>query len=289
LQLINNTIRDNRFIGVDLQEALGCKILGGYITNNSTDVIGSQSGILVNQPNVDGRITDLEVSNVTFDYSFITSDQNPSTNQIYAIKTIGQYYLTSVKTVAGVVRNNYFGRCLVSDSRTESNQGLTYRSNGVAGSKLTDFSELLNIKNRKIISGTGTPESVVSGSIGDIFIREDGDLKTATYVKTSGAATTTGWTPIVSFTEPVVTDMNDVLGFSLIRTTNSCANTPIASTYYQGIQFSAASNNNYANQIVYDIQGNCYERVKDNGTWGAWVSREAFKFTKITSTKVFIF
>lgn len=289
-QMVNNNIHDNTLVGLDIQEVYGCKILGGYITNNSTDVSGTGVGILVNSPNATGKITDLEVSGVIFDYSQQSTDINPSSNQIYAIKTIGDYYTSSSKTVPGVVSNNYFGRCLTLDSHSEiGGIGLIYRSNGIAGSKLIDFPQLLNIKNRKIISGSATPESVVSGSVGDIFIRDDGALKTSMYVKTSGASTTTGWTPFVSFTEPNVTDMNSVVGFSLIRTTNSCANTPLASTYYQGIQFSAASNDLYANQIVYDIQGNCYERVKDNGTWGAWSSRDSNKFTKITTSSVSIF
>lgn len=45
----------------------------------------------------------------------------------------------------------------------------------------------------KIYSGTGTPEGVVTGNIGDLFLRRDGGATTSLYVKTSGSGNT-GWT-----------------------------------------------------------------------------------------------
>jgi hypothetical protein len=42
-------------------------------------------------------------------------------------------------------------------------------------------------------SGTGSPEGVVTGSIGDMFHRTDGGASTSLYVKESGTATNTGW------------------------------------------------------------------------------------------------
>jgi hypothetical protein len=42
-------------------------------------------------------------------------------------------------------------------------------------------------------SGNGSPETVVTGSVGDIFLRKDGGAVTTLYVKESGAATNTGW------------------------------------------------------------------------------------------------
>ena len=41
--------------------------------------------------------------------------------------------------------------------------------------------------------GAGSPESVVTGSVGDIYTRTDGGASTTLYVKESGSATNTGW------------------------------------------------------------------------------------------------
>lgn len=42
--------------------------------------------------------------------------------------------------------------------------------------------------------GTGSPNSAVTGSVGDIYIRTDGGVGTTFYVKESGTGTNTGWT-----------------------------------------------------------------------------------------------
>jgi hypothetical protein len=45
----------------------------------------------------------------------------------------------------------------------------------------------------KIQAGTGSPEGVVTGNVGDVWLRQDGGVGTTYYVKESGTATTTGW------------------------------------------------------------------------------------------------
>lgn len=45
----------------------------------------------------------------------------------------------------------------------------------------------------QIRSGTGTPESNVTGQIGDIWMRTNGGASTTLYIKESGAGTNTGW------------------------------------------------------------------------------------------------
>lgn len=45
----------------------------------------------------------------------------------------------------------------------------------------------------KISFGTGSPNGVVTGSVGDQFMRTDGGAATTLYVKESGTATTSGW------------------------------------------------------------------------------------------------
>lgn len=44
----------------------------------------------------------------------------------------------------------------------------------------------------KVSNGTGAPESVVVGNVGDLFIRTDGGASTTLYVKESGSGNT-GW------------------------------------------------------------------------------------------------
>lgn len=43
-----------------------------------------------------------------------------------------------------------------------------------------------------VTTGTGSPESVVTGTVGDLFLRTDGGIGTTLYVKQSGSGTT-GW------------------------------------------------------------------------------------------------
>jgi len=47
-------------------------------------------------------------------------------------------------------------------------------------------------------SGTGSPETVITGSPGDLWSRTDGGSSTTLYVKESGVATNTGWIPVQS-------------------------------------------------------------------------------------------
>jgi len=46
----------------------------------------------------------------------------------------------------------------------------------------------------KITSGTGSPEGVVTGDIGDLYINKSGGANTTLYVKTSASGENTGWT-----------------------------------------------------------------------------------------------
>ena len=45
----------------------------------------------------------------------------------------------------------------------------------------------------RILTGTGTPEGAVVGSVGDLYTDTTGGASTVLYVKESGAATNTGW------------------------------------------------------------------------------------------------
>lgn len=45
----------------------------------------------------------------------------------------------------------------------------------------------------KVLAGTGDPEGVVVGSVGDLFVRKDGGAATTLYVKEVGNNVATGW------------------------------------------------------------------------------------------------
>lgn len=45
-----------------------------------------------------------------------------------------------------------------------------------------------------LITGTGSPASVVSAPVGSIYLRTDGGASTTLYVKESGGSGNTGWT-----------------------------------------------------------------------------------------------
>lgn len=45
----------------------------------------------------------------------------------------------------------------------------------------------------KVVTGTGSPEGVVTAPMGSLYLRTDGGASTTLYVKTSGTAAT-GWT-----------------------------------------------------------------------------------------------
>jgi hypothetical protein len=51
----------------------------------------------------------------------------------------------------------------------------------------------IKIGNATIHSGTGSPEGVVTGNVGDLYLRTDGGAGTTMYVKESGNGTNTGW------------------------------------------------------------------------------------------------
>ena len=46
----------------------------------------------------------------------------------------------------------------------------------------------------KISTGTGSPEGVVTGNIGDLYLNMSGGAATTLYVKTSNSGANTGWT-----------------------------------------------------------------------------------------------
>lgn len=69
----------------------------------------------------------------------------------------------------------------------------------VAGTAGLDavFSRLASLGTDRF--GSGDPNGLVSGSVGDIFKRSNGGLHTSIYAKTSGTNTDTGWTALANY------------------------------------------------------------------------------------------
>jgi len=44
-----------------------------------------------------------------------------------------------------------------------------------------------------ISSGTGVPNGVLTGNVGDLYLRTDGGASSTLWVKESGSGTNTGW------------------------------------------------------------------------------------------------
>jgi hypothetical protein len=62
-----------------------------------------------------------------------------------------------------------------------------------AGLIITNASRIALAGSRQLRTGSGSPNGVVVGSVGDLFLRSDGGAATTLYIKESGAATNTGW------------------------------------------------------------------------------------------------
>ena len=45
----------------------------------------------------------------------------------------------------------------------------------------------------QISSGNGSPEGIVVGNVGDLYLRQDGGANTVLYIKESGAGVRVGW------------------------------------------------------------------------------------------------
>jgi hypothetical protein len=127
--------------------------------------------------------------------------------------------LISPYTQSGIA--NYGDSTMWSDS---DSQGKNYRiATGSAGALRENTMWLPKIK-----SGDGTPESVVFGYPGDIFLRGDGGAGTAIYVKETGSNTTTGWFPLGSQVSGALQLRNDISPAQLTANTDNWAPTGIA-------------------------------------------------------------
>lgn len=74
-------------------------------------------------------------------------------------------------------------------TNTASNYGISSESD----TRFSSGALIIGAAQTRLYSGSGTPEGVVSATVGSIYLREDGGVSTTLYVKTSGTGNT-GWT-----------------------------------------------------------------------------------------------
>lgn len=88
--------------------------------------------------------------------------------------------ITSSGTLTMVVSNAAVARGAISAAESGNNTDITDLMSGVA------------IGGSKINTGVGSPETVVAGNVGDVYLRQDGGAGTTLYIKESGLGST-GW------------------------------------------------------------------------------------------------
>jgi hypothetical protein len=72
-------------------------------------------------------------------------------------------------------------------------QGITDALNGTQGVAAPNVNQITLGIGINISAGSGTPNGVVSGNPGDLYLSTAGGAGTTLYVKESGANTNTGW------------------------------------------------------------------------------------------------
>jgi hypothetical protein len=72
-------------------------------------------------------------------------------------------------------------------------QGITDALNGTQGVVAAGVNQITLGIGTKVSAGTGSPNSVVSGNPGDLYLNLSGGAGTTLYVKESGTNTNTGW------------------------------------------------------------------------------------------------
>lgn len=95
-------------------------------------------------------------------------------------------YEVALVPLAGPINSRRTVQLVTSEGETAALNGV--RVGGPATTPAT-----ISTVGALIRSGNGDPETVITGSVGDLWLRLDGGANTTLYVKESGAATNTGW------------------------------------------------------------------------------------------------
>lgn len=160
------TIADNAVNDLRLRDSNGCSFIG-----RSTNTTGDPADIVIAEGQFAGRR-----SNVLGSYALIDSDI-PGT-----IARDSEVAAAISAHEAALDPHTIYLTAAEGDARyRELTDAVTY-------SELTGKPAALAL----LLSGTGSPETVVTAGVGSLYLRTDGGASTTLYVKESGAGNT-GW------------------------------------------------------------------------------------------------
>lgn len=122
--------------------------------------------------------------NMIFDFGLVNTDAGLNTDVMYQFDGTGGNNVLFTTIVSGLFPS---ATTYIKDN-TPAKRNYYMNINGS-----DDFGQLHWMPQTK--RGTGDPNGVVNGRVGDLFMRSDGGATTSLYVKTSGNDTTSTWTP----------------------------------------------------------------------------------------------
>lgn len=122
----------------------------------------------------------------------------------------GVHVVTGTVMIDNIVGNSSVTTLCRFDSGTRYNSIRNAYANGSTNMIIDDFfgytltaavspfimqwvQDEFRIAGAQIRSGTGSPNSVKTGNVGDLFLRRDGGANTCLYIKETGNGTNTGW------------------------------------------------------------------------------------------------
>lgn len=183
---------------------LGGSVKGCFLINNNTN------GCLV----ATGRTSNITVTgnsgfSTGYTVTLLNSINDNYNGQVANFNNYGfdaQYALAGTQAVGGmfvrpVTKNNgIVFEVQVPTSTTSASLSTAFRvvnNAGVATVQTHQMASILagmefGVGGPRILSGTGTPEGVVTAGVGSLFLRSDGGAGTSLYVKQSGTGNT-GW------------------------------------------------------------------------------------------------
>jgi hypothetical protein len=104
--------------------------------------------------------------------------------------TVGIILRADIQNAGGAAETYYVDQCSV----TQGPVGTWAIPGAAAAPQIVITNQSVTFPGGpKVLSGTGSPASVVSAPVGSTFLRSDGGTSTSLYVKETGAAGNTGW------------------------------------------------------------------------------------------------
>lgn len=121
-----------------------------------------------------------------------------------------------------------------------------------------------DIDNSYVYSPSVLPISTAQAAVNAVKANADGSNASGTWsINVNGNSATTDY-----LKPTIVSDFDVPTGFKILQSTESPLNG--VGVYGQGIQFAAANNNTYTNQLVFDVTGNLLTRSRAGGAYNSW-------------------